>query len=322
MKTKLLLVFALLLSLPTFACYNGYEPMYVKPMLTYEKGKLTFASLFYAKSELEEILHDIDRANYKNLPPEPNDELYKETDRGIVLAFLGRYDEAMRMFKAIEKKHPGLYATAANIGTTYELLGKNDSALLWINKAIKINPKSHNGSEWIHVKILEAKIRAAKEKPGFLDGYDVLGLNWGGNVLPVNTSGKDMKELANHLVFQLNERLKFIKPQEPIMARLLFDLGTALYFTPDSSQSIIAYAKAEEFGYKAPPFQKWKRNVQNPKEAQAKYEKAKNDSIAAANSSKEVVEEEKKKTFPWIYVTGGGLIGVAIGLATRRRRKK
>lgn len=56
-------------------------------------------------------------------------------DYGAVLIYIGKYQEALKIFSEIETMSPNRYATAANIGTAYELLGLNDSAFYWIKKA-------------------------------------------------------------------------------------------------------------------------------------------------------------------------------------------
>jgi hypothetical protein len=52
---------------------------------------------------------------------------------------------------------------AANLGTALELLGNKEEALHWIREGIRRNPQSHEGTEWLHAKILEAKIAAQKD---------------------------------------------------------------------------------------------------------------------------------------------------------------
>jgi len=52
-----------------------------------------------------------------------------------------------------------------DLGTAYELAGKNEPALRWIREGLRRNPNSHKGTEWLHVKILEAKIEQEKQRP-------------------------------------------------------------------------------------------------------------------------------------------------------------
>lgn len=216
-----------------------------------EGGRLVFAPAFYTPDEIKKILKPVNDYNNSQV-------LFRKSDSAVGLVYLGKYNEALKVFYKIEKEFPGEYNTAANIGTIYELLGKNDSALHWINKAIKINPASHDGSEWIHIKILEAKIKAAKQADGFLNAYNVLGLDWGDSLVPVlKKSAFTERDIMFDLLAQLNERLKFIKPKEPIMARLFFDFGNACAYAQDFAAALAAYTKAEEFGYNTPQFKKW-----------------------------------------------------------------
>src|SRR6187431_1424119 len=79
-----------------------------------------------------------------------NKDIDAYSDYGVLLVYLGRYAEAKTVFQEIERIVPSLYATAANLGTVYELLGDNESALKWISKAVEIDPASHENSEWLH----------------------------------------------------------------------------------------------------------------------------------------------------------------------------
>ena len=81
--------------------------------------------------------------------------------------------EAIELLEELEKKSPGQYAVAANLGTAYELNGDNRKALEWIKKGVERNPESHFGTEWLHVKILEAKI-AIEQNPEWLSNHSVL----------------------------------------------------------------------------------------------------------------------------------------------------
>jgi tetratricopeptide (TPR) repeat protein len=185
------------------------------------------------------------------------DSIYKVTgkledycDYGAVLVYNGKYLKAKKIFQEIELKSPGLYITAANLGTTYELLGQNDSALYWIKRALELNPNSHEGSEWIHVKILEAKIKS-KGIEKYLWTQSILSLDFGHDKIPVNKNKIDLYELDNQLYEQLNERMSFIKPQDPIVAQLLFDLGNVKAIRENVKSALEVYSIAEEYGYKS-----------------------------------------------------------------------
>lgn len=127
----------------------------------------------------------------------------------VALVVAGRYLEAAATLRAIELDFPGQYATASNLGTTYELLGNVDAALKWIREGIKRNPDSHAGTEWLHVAILETK-KKLKEDPRWLQTHSVLDGH-------ENRSPADREKA---LEYQLNERLNFITENDPVM----FDL--------------------------------------------------------------------------------------------------
>lgn len=100
------------------------------------------------------------------------DRLRREADAGgdykvrndlaSALIHTGDLRTAIQILEEIEKTNPGLYRTASNLGTAYELAGEPAKALDWIRKGIDRNPESHEGSEWIHVRILEKKVSGTK----------------------------------------------------------------------------------------------------------------------------------------------------------------
>ena len=74
-------------------------------------------------------------------------------DLAVAMIHTGGVAEAVPLLEEIERTQPGLYQTATNLGTAYELLGHPKQALTWIEQGIAINPDSHGGSEWISDKV-------------------------------------------------------------------------------------------------------------------------------------------------------------------------
>lgn len=171
----------------------------------------------------------------------------------VALLHLGKVKEAIKILEKIEKEKPGLYYTATNLGTAYELNGENTSALKWIKEGINRNADAHNGSEWLHVRILEAKLALEKD-PNWLTNNSVTGLHrippeqllLGGSVATGNLGhGIDLKQVEAALIYQLHERLEFIKPPDAVVANLLFDLSRTLAVTrgPEHANAIRAFAQ-------------------------------------------------------------------------------
>ncbi|WP_457096687.1 tetratricopeptide repeat protein [Lysobacter sp. P5_B9] len=156
------------------------------------------------------------------------------TDLGVLLIYQGQYAQAIRLFLTIERRFPGHPETAANLGTTLELAGHDATALQWIRIGIQRNAEEHDGTEWLHARILEAKLAAAKD-PTYLDRHSVAGVTFEDVLvpaipgdLPAGNSGKPVKpwELNIAFAYQLQERTGFVKPRDPIVANLLRDWAT------------------------------------------------------------------------------------------------
>lgn len=165
--------------------------------------------------------------------------LEERNDLAAALLHLGEVANAIDILTQIEREKPGLYATATNLGTAYELAGDNSRALHWIREGIRRNPKSHDGSEWLHALILETKLNLARDSK-WLDNHSILAMGFGSGRVPNAPSrfprGNDGQALdagaTKRAIFaQLTERLQFVKPPEPIVGDVLFDYGNLLMRT-------------------------------------------------------------------------------------------
>lgn len=181
-------------------------------------------------------------------------------DYAVTLLHLGNVPEALRILIQIEKTKPGLYATAANIGTANELAGKDAEALRWIRESIRRNANAHLGTEWVHVAVLEAKL-AQQRDPHWLDAHSVLGADFGSDSrpriiakMPRNNTGApvDAKGMRDAIFYQLSERLQFVGPPDPYVADLFFDWGNAEALTGTVQQARKIYGEALRFGTKRP----------------------------------------------------------------------
>lgn len=177
----------------------------------------------------------------------------ERSDYGGVLVFLGQFAKAREVLEAAEQAEPGDYAVAANLGTAYELLGENAKALEWIRKGIERKADSHRGTEWVHVKILEAKIALASD-PKWLETHTVLGLDYGRDTRPVRLgeppAAKEKYAVLHGLSYQLRERLKFVKAPDPLVGDLLFNLANETAVLGAAQQALGIYDLAAD--YKAP----------------------------------------------------------------------
>jgi hypothetical protein len=178
----------------------------------------------------------------------------QQNDFAANLIRLGEAQRAIDILRSIEEKRPGDYATAANLGTAYELAGENEQALKWIKEAIRRNPGSHGGTEWVHVRILETKLKLEQD-PKWLESHHVLALDFGQELIPhappaiADDLGnkhepKDVEEAIRH---QLQERIPLVPPPDRIVGDLLADLGSLAILDGVIEKALPVYDLALEY---------------------------------------------------------------------------
>lgn len=197
----------------SFACLNAY--------FTYDReGNMIELDYDWKKP------FDINFDNKKNESKLKKLEIKLEKDKNymvlsdysVVLMQSGRPKEALSILTELYQYYPEEYKISSNLGTAYELVGIPDSAIKYIKRGIELNPGDHAGSEWIHVRILEAKMALQKD-PNYMRNLDVLMLS---------ENEKSSITVMQQLVIQLRERVPFATPgtgDDSIMASLFIDLG-------------------------------------------------------------------------------------------------
>ncbi|HEY0651650.1 MAG TPA: tetratricopeptide repeat protein [Chryseosolibacter sp.] len=240
MKKHILTCLLVILSIGAFACLNGDSRELKSGYILFEDAKgnvIPYGHEFWV-NELEDELLVLD-------------SLYKSTkdiaylsDYALVLIILKKYNEAIAIYLDIEKQFPGRYSTASNLGTAFELQGDNKKALQWIRKSVEIDPHAHQGSEWIHVKILETKVDgiAASTK-------DLLGVDFGEADGPYSAlKEKVLLSMRSELYYQLNERISFVPAPDPIVATLMLAQGDLALLTGLGRDALLLYEKAQIYG--------------------------------------------------------------------------
>lgn len=233
--------FALLLTACAFGCINLYTTL-LNGTVRYgdsEPGDCMVHGKHVDRTAIKHVLDSLDAAGRQHgMGPEDLN------DRGVMLIYLGRYAEAVEQFRALRRSGFNSYTVNANLGTAFELMGENDSALACIRRAVAIDPASHEGSEWIHVKVLERKVALAN---GQATG-PILGCSFGAGELPRAPERIGLEVLRSHLMYQLQERLTFVAPRDPVVAELLFELGNTQALLVNVECALDLYEQAAEYG--------------------------------------------------------------------------
>lgn len=215
------IIFILLFAILSLACINGYNVDEEGEIEEHhEEGFEPFETSFQkAKLEYQLSKYDLDKLgkyDYK-----------KQSDLSVILIKLGKFEQALKILKPLAEKYPHEYIIIANLGTVYELLGNVKQALFFIKKGLELNPESHEGSEWIHVKILEAKINLQKN-PNWLHTNSIIGHDKLNRPKAPNKYDEEYDKryaLIKQIDFQLRTRVAFTPTPDLITSKLFQELA-------------------------------------------------------------------------------------------------
>ncbi len=169
----------------------------------------------------------------------------------VCLALKGDLDGALAKLLVIEADFPGMYATAVSIASLYEFKGEYDEALTWMQKALKLEPRGHNGAENIHINIL--RVESAGEQ-ATCTSQELIGYDFGTDSIPRSRlSIEDLDTLQAKLFLILDQREFFRNgKKDPVAARLAFELGNLYFLRGCPTVSLKSYEFAKELGFKDP----------------------------------------------------------------------
>ncbi len=208
---KQLLTFLILaLSLSANACGNEYGVSLSGERL---HTPLFYLSDRYRSFDKEDLQRKLGEAISKRGQNE--DDFQNESNIALYYMKLGEVKKAIKILEPLAAEYPDEYVIIANLGTAYELDGQLNKALNQIKKGYAMNPKSHYGSEWVHIKILEAKIAHGANS------------NWFRRNPIVSLAELEEKETDyvgrrdTHLSVQIRTRLPFTPAPNPVIANLL-----------------------------------------------------------------------------------------------------
>lgn len=266
LKTFIFTLVILTYSNPSFSCVNEYRSLI--------EGNIVYKSVFPRFQPTRDLSNKIElesklKLAEKNYKKRKTIENY--SDYGAELLYSGKYKEAEKIYKEIEKKDKGRYITYSNLGTLYELIGKDKEALDFIQKSYEINSDSHSGSEWIHIEILKEKIKAKGNDKYFLEHniLDNAGYYFGKDVIPSypkSYTKDDIERTKEELRVQLQERTSFINPQNILVGQLFFELGNMEALVTDVHRALEMYELSEKYGYSNVVMELRKNHFKNLKE--------------------------------------------------------
>lgn len=208
---QFLALLCIVFSTGLYACGNEYGVSLNGDRL---HTPIFYLSDSYRGFDKEALQHKLNAAIAKRGQQE--DDFQNESNIALFYMKLGEVKKAIQILEPLAREYPDEYIIIANLGTAYELDGQLQKALNFISKGYEINPDSHHASEWIHIKILEAKIAHGSNSNWFRKNPIVTV-----EELVEHQSEMSRYDRRNHLMIQIRTRVPFTPSPNPIIANLL-----------------------------------------------------------------------------------------------------
>lgn len=159
--------------------------------------------------------------------------------------FQKNFKKALNLSTRLVAKFPNTYSVVITHAAALELNGKPAEAIPFMKHALELEPKSHKGSEWIHLNLLQQRVLGeAGVDPWKLIGSDLRPL--GTLAAP---AGTDVKALLRQVHYQVNDRLFFTPTDDRLFGALLFAYADLLELNGYKSQAARMRERSANYGY-------------------------------------------------------------------------
>ncbi len=173
-----------------------------------------------------------------------------KSDIAVCELKLGLFEKGLRTFVSLNKSHPKEYRIISNLGTAYELVGKLDSALKYIEKGYEMNKSSHRGSQYVHVLILKAKI-GFKKDVNYFKTNSIFNTNMEESITLKSKYYVNLRRREFHIKHQLEERLPFTPKTDIVMGQILKELGDLQAYCYSMRNGYKSYQLAKRYDPKS-----------------------------------------------------------------------
>lgn len=243
---------ALLISSTVFPCGNEYGHKLDGTKMHSQYFYLRPYHLKFDTVKLRKQIADYDsKYSITDSATYPIQSLEKDkalSNKALALMKLGKVSKAKDILVDLVTRNPKEYSMVANLGTAYELSGELDSALKYISKGLEINPKSHYGSEWIHVELLKAKIKRKRSKY-YIIKNPILSDELLESKRDTSKRYWRRSRVLNHIYWQVRTRAPFTPAPNEVIWNLLLIAGEFAQKHDTYENALLAFAYSRKYAY-------------------------------------------------------------------------
>lgn len=170
---------------------------------------------------------------------------YECNDLVIAYLFARQFGSALDLSTRLAAKYPQDYNVMITHAAALELNAMVSEAIPFMEKAIALNPRSHKGSEWIHLNLLRQRL---KGDPG-VSPWALIGIDLRPDSLLTKPEGLDVKALVKQVHYQVNDRIFFTPAHDPLFGAMLFAYADLLELTGYRNQAKWARERSTSYGF-------------------------------------------------------------------------
>ncbi|MBK6777158.1 MAG: hypothetical protein IPG74_15425 [Flavobacteriales bacterium] len=146
------------------------------------------------------------------------------------------------------QQYPDEYNVLMANAVALELSGSTPWALALLKQAVALDPARIVDREWIHVNILEARVRNSTSQ---VTPAELIGIDLSADQIVAATPREKLDTLLNQLLYQLNDRYFFVQEApDQIFGAMLYAYADLLFLTDRQTISARYYDMAEEYGFR------------------------------------------------------------------------
>lgn len=251
-RKVLLLICLNLISVVGLTCGNEYGHKVDGSVMHSRFFYLTPGQLKFDTVKLKKQITDYDnqywQVNVSSAQIISQDKDQALSNKALALMKLGKVKEARAILEPLVRRNQNEYTMCANLGTVYELSGELDSALKYISRGLELNSNSHWGSEWIHVELLNAKIKRKRDKNYILNNRilsdELLESN---RDTAIKKRFRRNSRILRNIYMQARTRARFTPAPNEVMCNLLLSAGDFAQKNDTYENAFMAFAYARKY---------------------------------------------------------------------------